>query len=117
MSDESQPVHKPIVAYLYTTLAAHPGKVFRVRHEEVDPKTLVEAFAPTQAQVDADWHNKGSLIWPREEVKSAVNTCAPEPPPRSIAEPVYVTEGLSDGKSAFLPPLRRIGRWFANLFN
>lgn len=81
----SKPTNEPFVAYLYTTLAAHPGKVFRVRHEEVDPKTLAHAFTPTLEQVMTAHRSNPRLPWPRkEEPRVICNTSAPEP---TIASP------------------------------
>ncbi len=43
LSEKKEPVlpavHEPGIGYYYTTLAAHPGKVFRIRCEEVGAKT------------------------------------------------------------------------------
>lgn len=62
---------EPGIGYYYTTLAAHPGKMFRVRCEEVDAATMAPAFCPSREQFD-DTRNEMSrahstAIWPRKD--------------------------------------------------
>ncbi len=79
--------NEPEPAYYYLGLAAHPGKMFRIRCEEMpNPVEIASHFIPTSERFNAGWRdqtamgqNTSSNCWPFQ-VEKPITVPVPRAP-------------------------------------